>query len=534
MTKEESNLNFLTIHLKPHLWSWKDQEMNRQSLYDIDKTKTAMEEYEEGKIKNKKGYNIEGTDTKKLATIGNYLGHISGGGSHHCSQKAEEISFQGHSLGGVDTSSNGNTRYIDCKDTVTDLLITKQKKPIRLKGFCKAKKTIEELLKDELFNIIADLKTGGGYPGHILDMKIPAVKLKRVIELEKSMDQAGWNRTWSKVRASLEAITWRYWEKSIKAQIQQIKLVEGWKVTKKGASDDLRHCMKLLKAEEYWPVFSRIEYKTFTNTMNLIRKMHSKNNGQDYKELCRLIPPKILNSRLSRMEYMAQHPDIISHLYSDDELRSKQENGYDTLMIMMIEEALEMATQLELEISPYKSKNRKAWEVFARFYRVMRGEMYKGDEVDDTRLTVQKKHMSTYWPTSIECELFTFGSTPQSQRFKNGFQIALKNLQEIDYIHQEAIKDISFVKLMEMAGSWSLSDILLGIHNGVDLKTLQAYSHFANSYHNPYVQAAPRLEKKQLEVKQVYNFQRFLQACMELQKEIEPSSYRPLNTLRVQ
>ncbi|EGG13063.1 uncharacterized protein MELLADRAFT_101236 [Melampsora larici-populina 98AG31] len=538
MTQEESNLDFLTIHLQPHLWPWKGREMNRQTLEDSETTATAMEENKGGQIEETGMKLREGSkkkDKENLAENSNEPGHILTEGKHFSDQKVlsvEGTSFQYPSTGKTDTFSDENTRMAEEKatSTVTDPFTHLKKYP-GIKVVFKTKKTKEELMKDELLNVLADLKAQGESSGH-MNMKVPTAQLKRVVELENLMEQAGWNEVWSKFHDYFEEITWRYWKRSIKAQLQQTKLIEGWKLIKNSASDELRTCMKLLQAEEYWPVFSGIKYKTYTNALNLIREMQVKNNGNDYKELCRLIPPKLLQHRLSRMEYMSQRPKIISNWYSYEEIKLKQEQGYDTLLIMMIEEALDIATQLESENWSSKMKDKKIWEVFAKLFRVMGGEIHGCDEVDDTSITGHKNYKSTYWPPSIECELFTCGSTPQSHRFRKAFHIALRNLGEIKHIYKDSMNDASFFRLIRMAGDWSLADILLGVHNGVDLKTFKAYRYLAKSNHHPYIQAS-KLDKEKLAVKQVYNFQRFLHARMELKKEGKISFYRPLESLRV-
>ncbi|KAH9807209.1 hypothetical protein DFH28DRAFT_988430 [Melampsora americana] len=382
-------------------------------------------------------------------------------------------------------------------------------------------------LTDELVKTLEDLKNQGQSSGYT-NIKVPTEQMRRVIELDEALRREDWSWAWARFRTLFGKSIPKYWERSIKAQAQQVRLIEGWKSTKIGASDNLKRCMELLRAEEYWPVFSGIEYKTITETTDLIRKMRWANDASDYTELCRLILPRILQKRLSIMEYMAQRPGFMSHLYLDEELRSKEERGYDTLLIMMIDELLYMAARLDTEPSQPDTKSKKAWDIFTKLFRLL----HDGD-ISDAKGIKGWKFKSAYWPVSIEFDLFTSGSTPQSQRFQYGFQIALKQLQKVETIYRGSMDEISFLDLLRMAGNWSLSDILLGIHNGVNLNTFKACSHFARSDHHSYFYNIAQFEGIANRSPQLYRFKDFLQARAKLQEQGILSSYRPLNSLRI-
>ncbi|KAH9818602.1 hypothetical protein DFH28DRAFT_85722 [Melampsora americana] len=487
MADEKNDLDFLIIHLQPHHLAWKNPQIEGQYLGGGGKTNNPSSGLEEGEIE-------EGMTSNT---------RLNWSGVHH-----------GYEANAKDSETN---------------VITHQSEYDGMPAYPSVK--VEEGFKsskDELIEILADLKDQGKPSGY-MNVKVPTAQLKRLVELEQSMRKADWNYAWSKICASFGIEKSRYWVRSVKAQVHEAKLIEGWKVSKKYASKDLKLCMELIQAEEYWPVYSGIKNKTFEKIINLINKMRK--NRRDHKELGRLIPPFILQNRLSRMSYMAQRPEIISDMYPDAELKLKQEQGYDTLWIMMIEEALYTANQLGTETSTSDTKEKKSWDVFAKLFRMI----HEGDIIDDRTVFGLRKSRSAYWYSSMESNLFTCGTTPQSHRFQNGFKIALKSLQSVDTIYRESLSPSSFSDLMRMAGDWSLSDILLGIHHGVNLKTFHECKRFANSDFASYDEAVVQLEKGNLKAQRVFNFKLFLKAHMELQKEEgkNGASYRPLKSLRV-
>ncbi|EGG08644.1 uncharacterized protein MELLADRAFT_61794 [Melampsora larici-populina 98AG31] len=377
-------------------------------------------------------------------------------------------------------------------------------------------------LREELVSVLEDLKTQGK-PSAYVEMKVPTYLMNRLIELDKAMRRAEWGSAWETFRASARGSLPSYWERSIKAQVEQVKLIEGWQATKIRASDNLKRCMELLRAEEYWPVFSGIEYEAITETKELIEKMSHEHHGLDYKQLRKLMPPRTLEKRQASMEYMAHRPDIISYWYSDEELKEKEEKGYDTLLMMRIEELLYMATQLDVE----PSKDKKAWNIFANLFRILHGGY-----VTDVNSMNPWRFKSDYWPVSVEFQLFTSGLTPHSDRFRNGFQMLLRHLDKIKKIDSKSMDHgaTNLAGLLTMAGDWSLSDILLGLHNGVNLITFHACSHHARS---SYIPNAAHLRRETGNVAQAYRVMGFLQARMKLRKGDTLESYRPLKSLEV-
>ncbi|KAH9813163.1 hypothetical protein DFH28DRAFT_1030368 [Melampsora americana] len=528
MAKEGSNLDFLTIHLQPHLWSW--QETNHKVLRESKTTNTAVADYEEGeleeglipnrqldsyrkpKIRLDTHCRLErgsgNKDKKKLAPPLNDPGGVLMEENHYSGQKA--LSVEG-------THFHSMTKA------------RQQLKHARLEVYSEAKKPREESLRDELSNILVGLEAKRASSGY-MNMRLPTVQFNRLIEIEKSMKNKEWNQVLIQVRVSLGKNPWKYWERAIKAQIEQFKLIEDWKSTKIIASDNLKDCMKLLKADEHWPVYVGIEYKTFQRAMNLIKRMHSESNGHDLRELCKLIQPRQLQNRLSRMEFMSQWSDIIHQLYSDEELKSKQEDGFDLLVINLMEQAIYMATQIQTETSCLDTKDKKAWDVFVILFRVMGGEIHNSHI--NHIIPQLRALMNPYWRPSIEFELFTCGSTPQSHRFKHGFEIALKQLEGIQHIYKDSMNSSCFFRLMRMAGNWSLPDILLGIHNGMELKKFKSFDKFSNSHHHSYNKEVAQFEKKEMKSLQEIYFHTFLKARMELQKRGRLLSYRPLKSLR--
>ncbi|KAH9818118.1 hypothetical protein DFH28DRAFT_1054896 [Melampsora americana] len=540
MMNESSNLHFLTKHLQPYRWPWKEQKMNGKNLRDGRKTKVTIEEIEEGEITETKpkgkpnSYNnLKGwsgrhhrlTETseepkgKKSATISNETGHILIGEGHHTDQKGffepEETSSQELLTGEI--FEDADMRMADRKATVKDVFMQQRPSSI-LKE--------DESLKDELVKILTDLKTQMKSSNY-KNTTLTRTQMKRLIELEDSMNQIEWDSTWTKVRSIQGEGKSRCWEKSIKAQVDQYRLIEGWKVMKSNSTQDLKECMKLLQVEESWPVFSEIKYETFRKTMKLIKKISSENNEGDYDKLCKLIPPKILEVRLSRMSYMTKRSEIISHLYSDEELKSKQERGHDILLMLMIEEALYLATQIELELHP-PEKDKKVWDVFTRLFRLMQGR----DVIDDHNISSQR-YQTPHWTSSMDVESFTTGSTPQSHRFKDAFKIILKNLEELQNIYIEPKNSNQFSNTINTLGNWSLSNILLGSCYGVKLITFKTFEHLANSNHHSYIYKLSEFETKKIKTPQVDALKKFLKARMELHKEGILSSYKPLKLLRL-
>ncbi|EGG10283.1 uncharacterized protein MELLADRAFT_103578 [Melampsora larici-populina 98AG31] len=527
ITNQGSYLDSLLIHLQPHLWPWEDQDMKRQTVRDSEQTNLVMGQLEEGEIKETKLSG--GQDKKKLAIIMNESCHISIGKGHqvHSNQNKalsdEETSFQ--EILKAKTPKDEDMRI--SRGKVTDVPMCQGKKTGMTSDPLSNKKG-DELLKHEMIKILNELKYQIVTSGYT-NMKVAKIQLKRLIELEKSMKKLDFECAWTKVRSSFGEGKSRNWEKSIRAQVQQFKLIEGWRVIKTNASDDLKECMKLLQVEEYWPVFSEMKYKTLTDTMNLIKKIRQEKNGHAYQELCRLLPPKLLQHRLSRMAYMAKRSDFISQLYSDEDLKSKQERGYDTLWILLIEEALYSATQIDSETYLSDTKDKDTWDVFVKLFRLI----HEHDVIDKDSLLFNIRYKGSYWISSIDFELFSGGSTPQSHRFKKGFNILLRHLDKIENIYEGSMDKNKFSKLMKSAGDWSPTDILLGIHYGVRLESFGALSHLAKSKHHTYTHELSQLDKEKIRRPQVQDFENFLKAHIELQRQGIISCCKPLKSLRL-
>ncbi|KAH9819201.1 hypothetical protein DFH28DRAFT_67111 [Melampsora americana] len=111
------------------------------------------------------------------------------------------------------------------ENTSCNICFHRPKNYTRLIPYSGFKKISEESSKDELINILADLKTQG-VSSDYMNVKLPTSQFRRLVQLERSMVKKDCNWVWSEVCASFRKSTLKYWERIMKVQLLQVGLID--------------------------------------------------------------------------------------------------------------------------------------------------------------------------------------------------------------------------------------------------------------------------------------------------------------------